>query len=258
MIATYRAGLLLALIAGACGDDRAATTVDAIDAPPIDAPVAPITVLFVGNSFTYAWEVPEMVAALAAPEAPIASTSIAFGGATLRDHWQGEARTAIEGGGHDVVVLQGQSLEPVFTADFAPHADLLAGAATAAGARPMFFATWARRAGDPIYADPRTGGSADTLQDRLTAAYADAAARNQAALAPVGEGFRIVLAEHPAILVHHPDGSHASPAGAYLAACVFVEAITDRPATDLERHGLDAPTRAILRDAAHRAVAATK
>jgi hypothetical protein len=256
---TRRAWLLLAIVAG-CGGAGARTDAGAIDTPPaIDAAPPRVAVLFVGTSFTYAWEVPKVAAAIAPAAAPIDSTMIATGGASLQDHWLGEARPAIEAGGHDAVVLQGQSLEPIFDPDnFALHADRLAGAAAAADARVVFFGTWARRAGDPIYENASTGGTPDAMQDLLTAGYAAAAARNGGALAPVGEGFRLVIAEHPEVDVLHPDGSHASPAGAYLAACLFVELLTGELPTDVAQLDLDAPTRAILRDAAHRALASAR
>lgn len=247
-----RTALLLWLAVGCGGGARAG------DAGSDTAPdgVAPsLAVLFVGNSYTYFSDLPAEIAAMTPADVRVVPTSIALGGAALRDHWAGEARAAIEGGGHDVVVLQGQSVEPLTNPDdFAQHADLLAGAAQAAGARVVFYGTWARRAGDPFYADERSGGSPAAMQDGLTAGYAGAADRNHAGLTAVGEGFRIVLAEHAEIELFDPDGSHPSTAGTYLAAAALVEGITALAPTDVARLGLDAPTRAILRDAGHRAL----
>ena len=231
---------------------------------PIDAPIAdsgtdaapPIAVLFVGNSYTYVNDLPAEVAALADPSAPIAVTSSTVGGATLGDHWNGAARTAIEAGGHAIVVLQRQSLEPlVAPTDFAANADALATAATAAGARVVFYQTWARRAGDVFYGDPASGGTPAAMQDGLTAGYAAAATRNQATVAPAGEAFRRQLATAAAIELYDPDGSHPSAAGTYLVAAVMVETLSGRPPNDAARLGLDAPTRAALRAVAHATVA---
>lgn len=228
----------------------------AIDAVAADA-APPRAVLFVGNSYTYYFELPVEVAALAAPAAPLTTTSVTVGGATLRDHWNGEARAAIAAGGHAIVVLQGQSQEPLLdAAGFATHADLLAAAATSAGAEVVFYQTWARRAGDAFYADPGSGGTPAAMQDGLTAGYAAAATRGQARVAPVGEARRLALAEAPTLELFDPDGSHPSAAGAYLAAAVLVETLTGQPPTDAPRLVLDAATRATLRDVAHRAVLA--
>ncbi len=171
---------LLGCAAAACGRAPRPATTDA--APPTDAVAVdaapPRAVLFVGNSYTYYFELPVEVAALAAPAAPLITTSVTVGGAALRDHWNGEARAAIAAGGHAIVVLQGQSQEPLLdAAGFAAHADLLAAAATSAGAEVVFYQTWARRAGDAFYADPASGGTPAAMQDGLTAGYAGAAAR---------------------------------------------------------------------------------
>jgi len=257
-----RAWLLMLLggAAAACGHAPPPATTDA--PPPIDAAATdaapPRAVLFVGNSYTYYFELPVEVAALAPPATPLITTSVTVGGATLGDHWAGAAKDAITAGGHAVVVLQGQSQEPLLdAAGFAANADLLAGAATSAGAEVAFYQTWARRAGDPFYAAPASGGTPAAMQDGLTAGYAAAATRNHAAVAPVGEARRLALAEAPTLELFDPDGSHPSAAGAYLAAAVLVETLTGQPPTDAPRLGLDAATRATLRDVAHRAVRAT-
>jgi hypothetical protein len=257
-----RALLVAAWAAAACGHGPPASTGPA-DAPTADAPdapdaAAPRAVLFVGNSYTYYFDLPVEVAALAPPAAPLATTSVTVGGATLGDHWAGAAKDAIAAGGHAVVVLQGQSQEPLLdAAGFAASADLLTGAAASAGAEVAFYQTWARRAGDPFYAVPASGGTPAAMQDGLTAGYAAAATRNHAAVAPVGEARRLALAEAPTLELFDPDGSHPSAAGAYLAAAVLVETLTGQPPTDAPRLGLDAATRATLRDVAHRAVRAT-
>lgn len=253
--------LIVASLAGACGGRRDAPPA-AVDAVTADAAASadaapPRTVLFVGNSYTYVNDLPAEVAAVAAPGAPLVTAASTVGGATLADHWNGAAHAAIDAGGHAVVVLQGQSLEPLFDpTGFATHADLLAGAATAAGATVVFYDTWARRAGDAVYADPASGGSPDAMQDGLTAAYRAAATRAGGRLAPVGEARRLALREQPAIELFDPDGSHPSPAGTYLAAAVFAEVLTGAPPTDAPRLGLDDATRATLRAIAHRAVIA--
>ena len=46
--------------------------------------------------------------------------------------------------------------------------------------------------------------------------------------APVGDAWERSLAERPAIVLHDADGSHPSPAGTYLAACVFYAVLTGR------------------------------
>src|SRR6185436_14565016 len=116
-------------------------------------------VLFIGNSYTYVNDLPGHVSGLAATaEVPptIDVSEVTVGGATFADHWNGaDAQPAIAKGDRTHVVLQGQSVEPIFApAGFQQYGSLLANAATAAGAKPVLYETWARKAGDPIYGDP--------------------------------------------------------------------------------------------------------
>mgnify|MGYP000417374861 CR=1 FL=1 len=82
-----RAWLLMLLggAAAACGHAPPPATTDA--PPPIDAAATdaapPRAVLFVGNSYTYYFELPVEVAALAPPATPLITTSVTVGGATL-------------------------------------------------------------------------------------------------------------------------------------------------------------------------------
>lgn len=41
------------------------------------------------------------------------------------------------------------------------------------------------------------------------------------ALAPVSRAWHRIQADRPEIELYQPDGSHASPAGSYLAACIY-------------------------------------
>ena len=98
---------------------------------------------------------------------------------------------------------------PIVRADiFQKFAALLAQEATAAGATPLFYQTWARK-------------NAPQTQTALTRQYTTAASSAAAAMAPVGEAFAACRKQHPQIELFHADGSHPSAAGTYLAACVF-------------------------------------
>ena len=43
---------------------------------------------------------------------------------------------------------------------------------------------------------------------------------------PVGQAFGQMRALHPEIELYNPDGSHPSPAGTYLAACLFLAKVS--------------------------------
>jgi len=217
----------------------------------------PVRVLFVGNSYTYFHNLPEMFAALAsAGGRPVETRMVAPGGYRLKDHWEkGEARKALAERTWDFVVLQDQSTLGVtlfvdgkarVSSDrvFRPSADEWAAEIRKAGARPAFYLTWARKA------SPED-------QDTLTHAYMSAARASRALVSPVGIAWRRVQEERPAIELFEPDGSHPSPSGTYLAACTFYAALFDEdprglPETvtgqpvDLETEQVQAGKRAVL------------
>ena len=66
------------------------------------------------------------------------------------------------------------------------------------------------------------------MQDGLTATYGSVADELKAEVAPVGEAWRLSYDRRPKLNLHARDGSHASPAGAYLAACVFYGTLLDK------------------------------
>ena len=220
----------------------------------------PLEVLFIGNSYTYVNDLPARLHELAAEaETPpsIDVTSVTVGGASFQMHWSGaDAQPAIADG-HTHVVLQGQSVEPIAApATFLEYGELLADAATAAGSTPVLYQTWARKAGDPIYADPISGGSPEAMQDGLTAAYATLAMETGAAVAPVGEAWRIAWTDHPEVELYAADGSHPSAAGTYLAACVVYIVLTGKAAPEGGLPGNVEPAdAAALREAATQATA---
>jgi hypothetical protein len=239
--------------------DTAQDVALAPDTPP--EPGARLRVLFVGNSYTYVNDLPALVRASLQASGRVTSVEVAqvaTGGATLRDHAQGEAVGRIREGGWTHVVLQGQSVEPCSNpTGFATYAQRLAMEVSTVGAVPVFYATWARRAGDPVYAQPWSGGDPAGMTACLQGAYRDAAMRSRGLLAPVGEAWRASLAIRPGLTLHQDDGSHPVLAGSYLAASVFVRVLVGAPregARPFVPDGLGADDAAALRAVAAAAV----
>lgn len=188
-----------------------------------------LSVLFVGNSLTFVNDVPDLVQKLAAStamQARLTVHSVTGGGARLEDHWRiGEAARALRKRRPGVLVIQGQSTEPLNAAtDFARYATLLKAEADAVGARTILFQTWARPPGDPFYSRPASGGSPAAMQARLNQAYDSLALELNVDVARVGEAFSLVQRQSPEIPLL--DGSqHATRAGSYLAAAVIFRAL---------------------------------
>jgi len=130
---------------------------------------AAVRVLFIGNSLTYANELPAMVEALAAAGGlkPFAHLAVAYGDFGLEDHWvKGDAHRAIARGGWDYVVLQqgpsateGRPSLYDYSRRYAPEirkAFELFGTVVAdsAGGPPAIIATDFRDAGNGLFTDP--------------------------------------------------------------------------------------------------------
>jgi hypothetical protein len=248
-VTTRRALLLvvgLLLLAGGC--DAAAPSVDAAtdargadlaasdgapDRAAPDAEPASVRVLFIGNSYTFVNDLPGMVNKLskAAGAGPtIVASALTGGGATLEDHWETTgAVSEIKKATWDVVVLQGQSVEPLYDpTSFGKHAQLLAGAVKQAGASLVLFETWARQAGHADYGYAWSGGDPKAMQAKLAAAYGSVAKALGGEVAPVGDAWEASLASHPKLPLFQADGSHPSWHGTYLAACVFYAVLAGR------------------------------
>jgi hypothetical protein len=225
--------------------------------------VPPLHVLFVGNSYTYENDLPGLLATIpltsGVPPA-IAVESETLGGASFSVHWSGPtAQAKIANGGFTHVVLQGQSGEPlVYTAAFLEYGKLLVSAVVAAGATPVLFQTWAHRPDDAAFYQDAVWaeGSADAMQDALTAHYAQLAAESGAVVAPVGEAWRRAWKQHPGIQLYQSDGSHPSAAGSYLTACVFYVVLTGEsvPASSAVPASISATDAAALREVANEEV----
>ncbi|MFW6201611.1 MAG: SGNH/GDSL hydrolase family protein [Gemmatimonadota bacterium] len=199
-------------------------------------PAAPDTlrVLFVGNSYTYVNNLPEMIERLAAADSlpsVIETGRIAAGGATLERHWEeGRAVDSIRTGRWDVVVLQEQSTlgmrlidgrptvnDPATFFDYARRFDR---EIRRAGARTVLFLPWSR-AYSPEH------------QPALTYAYMTIGRELDATVVPVGLAWRRALDRMPDASLYMSDRSHPAPAGSYLAAATFYAALLDRDPTGL-------------------------
>lgn len=189
----------------------------------------PLAVLFVGNSLTYVNDLPHLVQRFAAAgplHAALTVWSVSSGGAQLSEQWKkGDAVRMLRQHRPDVLVLQGQSTEPLTAqSDFYRYGQLLKEEADRVGARTVLFETWARPQGDAFYAWSESGGSPAAMQRRLDDAYEWLARQLDAGLAPVGEAFEVARTRLPS--VHLLDGTqHPTVAGSYLAAAVICRSL---------------------------------
>ncbi len=173
-----------------------------------------LRILFIGNSYIYANNLPVLLARLAeaaAGRTAIETHQVSEGGWTLERHWEdGEALQRIREGRWDYVVLQEQSQRPIRNREVMQvYARLLDVVIRKAGGRTVFYLTWARR---------------DRPEDQaaLTDAYLTIARELNAWVAPVGIAWQTALRDDPSLRLHNDDNSHPNPMGSYLAALVFL------------------------------------
>jgi hypothetical protein len=195
------------------------------------APLAPMRVLLVGNSYTRFNVMPRLLARLSqsVPGAqPLAVDAEANGGFTLRMHWQaGRALSLIRSGRYERVVLQDHSLRPVDRPEeFAEYVARFTHEIEAASARAVLYATWPRHPSARLYREHTTLRTFDQMAARVGGAYRSAAAQLSASLAPVGPAFERALAVHPELALYKPDATHPTIAGSFLAACVLYGTLT--------------------------------
>jgi hypothetical protein len=140
---------------------------------------------------------------------------------------------AIRKGGWDTVIIQGLSTEPLDDLErFLSTSAVLAQEARSAGADVVFFQTWAFEAKHLYYLNAWSGGNFKEMQARLRKAYTRAAEDTGGRIAPVGDVWEVVMAEHEEIKLYSSDRKHPSECGSYLAACVLTMVLTDRDPRD--------------------------
>ena len=168
-------------------------------------------ILFVGNSFVSRNDVPRLVRDLAASAGRKSETAaIVAGGASLRRHLNsGAVADALERQAWRYVVLQEQSTLPIKNRlRYHENVRAMHALVASAGAETVLYMTWARR-------------SAFESQAALTEAVQAIGDEIGSRVAPAGIAWQNVLSAHPEIELHAADGSHPTPAGSFLAACVL-------------------------------------
>jgi hypothetical protein len=186
-----------------------------------------LSVLFIGNSYTYVNDLPAVFNNLTTSLSDIATIdSKTNGGFTFQNHLDDPA-THVKIGSKkwDYVVLQGQSQEPSFPTGQVnqytlPPAVSLADSVYANWycSQAMYFMTWGRQNGDPQWDSINTF---DKMNVRLRNAYVRIADSAKASVCPVGIAWKYVRDTYPTINLYSGDGSHPSMEGTYLAACTF-------------------------------------
>ena len=192
-------------------------------------------VLFIGNSYTYANNLPSLIHEIALTFGDtLIHDSSTPGGATFNMHSTNtQTLNKISQQQWDYVVLQAQSQEPSFSPwqvsqETYPYAEILVDSiyANSICTEPLFFMTWGRKYGDQqncqFYPPICTYLG---MQQRLRESYLEMSFNANASCAPAGMAWKTSIALDSTIDLYTADYSHPSIYGSYLSACVFYASI---------------------------------
>jgi len=192
-------------------------------------------VLFIGNSYTYSNNLPEMLHDLALSNGDTVNyDSNTPGGYTFESHTTNPTTLAkIKEKKWDFVVLQEQSQRPSFppsqvAVEVYPYAAILDSIIKSSDicTETVFFMTWGRKYGDqvncPVWPPVCTYLG---MQQRLRESYMEMGNTLSATVAPVGIAWKNSIEADSMINLFSGDNSHPSLMGSYLAACVFYATI---------------------------------
>jgi hypothetical protein len=185
-----------------------------------------LKILFVGNSYTFWGNLPQIVSIISEDtKTKLTTKKSVASGATLSEHWRGEkglrTQEMIRDGNFDIIVLQEKSMGAVDEPDtLLKYMKLFCGLIKKSKAQPYLFLTWAPESELPN-------------QETISNVYQKAGAENGVEVVPVGKAWALARQLKPDIEFYDTDHHHPSNLGTFLTACVFVEAVNHELPSDL-------------------------
>ncbi|WP_339659040.1 HopJ type III effector protein [uncultured Polaribacter sp.] len=184
-----------------------------------------IKVLFVGNSFTYYNNLPQVVSAMAKSQnVNIDTKHSTIGGSSLENHWKSErgtqTRIMIELEKWDYVVFNNHSLSSITSPDkFLEYSKKFADLVRSKGAEPIFMMTWAYKS-NPLML-PQIEKMHKLLCEQTNTNYI-----------PGGPLFASSIKYRPDIELFHDD-IHPSSNGTYLLGLALYKYFTGKTVTGI-------------------------
>ena len=192
-------------------------------------------VLFIGNSYTYYNNLPEMISNIANDLGDTVNyDQNTPGGTSLYAHSQNQTTiNKINQQNWDFVVLQDQSQRPSLSPSYVaasvyPYATQLVNLINSnyICSEPVFYMTWGRKYGDQTNCSSYPPVCTFLgMQERLRDSYLTMGLDNNASVSPVGIAFKNSISLDSTIDLYTSDNSHPSIYGSYLAACTFYSTI---------------------------------
>jgi len=178
-----------------------------------------LKVLFIGNSMTFFWAIPESLQAMletGTNDLRIEPHRSLYGGKWLEYHYKKtDAVDLIKKGGFDFVVLQEGSCHPLNDPDlFIRYAQKFDDVIRKSGA------------GTLLYPSPIHLKHTDAERREVMQRFVELSEIIDTPIIPVCETLRLCYEERPDVVWHSSDGVHMGMHGGYAVACTFYAALT--------------------------------
>lgn len=219
------------------------------------------SVLFIGNSYTYCNDMPEVIFQSICDAAGynVKVDSVTRGGyylfqfASSTDEYGSIVKDKLSANDYDFIVLQEQSGNPAHNPNsfFDGARALVRKIERYTDAQIVFYETWGYKTGYHLL--PTHGGDTATMEMKNRAAYTAIAKSLGADVALVGVAFKDVF-ENSNIEIYDTDFSHPSKNGSVLAACTIFSTMFKYDIRDLTfNSGISRSALSTIKDAAYRA-----
>lgn len=188
-----------------------------------------MNILFVGNSYTFYYDMPTVFSALASENGrELSVDSVTRGGRRLYENLaEGDAEheriaELISQKSYDILFLQEQSYHALV--DYTSFLGGVRGLCELISAkRTILYATWGRKSGSELL--EKYGWTSEEMGQRMHEAYSAAASECRAEISPVGLAFNAINRSCPQIELYDPDLSHPSRKGSVLIAIMHYAAV---------------------------------
>ena len=204
--------------------------------------------LFIGNSYTFFSDMPELFRKLAEENSKeLEVYSVTKGGRKLvsfldaEDEYTVKLEKLLAENSFDTVILQDNSTVSLLDRDaFNSGVTYLAERFKALGARVILYETWGRKDGSPTLDEH--GWTHDGMSEAVAHAYADVARELNIEVSRAGAAFHYALRHFPDIDIYNPDKTHPSYVGSCLIAMKHYETVYGEPPEKSDTLSLDSAT----------------
>mgnify|MGYP001160120607 CR=1 FL=1 len=176
-------------------------------------------VLMIGNSFTFYWNLPQVLERMfATKDIRVQVDQKTIGGSKLSEHWNYNLDKNYRIEDYDYVIFNDHSTYAMKNLDTcAKYIKLFTSQIHKINSKPLIYGTWEY----PSLKKTSKFSNSNTMKrlDSLAKVY-------KATYVPVGNAFDYVEKNHPEFKLYMDDQKHPSANATYLSACIFFSMIT--------------------------------